>query len=45
MFRSRNETCRKEAEERTQKIKKDYMIISEALNHLEFEAVGVMGVL
>lgn len=42
MFRKRNETCRMDVEERTEKIKKDYLIISEALNHLEFEAVVVM---
>ena len=42
VFRKRNETCRMDVEERTEKIKKDYLIISEALNHLEFEAVGVM---
>lgn len=31
-----------DVEERTEKIKKHYLLISEALNHLEFEAVVVM---
>lgn len=42
MCRNRNETCSMDVEERTEKIKKHYLLISEALNHLEFEAVVVI---